>query len=59
MPEEISPLNPLGRLHHQHASDDILHLWVHFMREDYGVLLDAFEQVDDVGSRVGHPKCGR
>lgn len=58
MPEEICPFNTLGRVHYQHAPYDVLHLRVHFMRKDYRVFFDALEQIDDVGSRVRHSKCG-
>lgn len=54
MPEQIIPFYALERVDNQHLADDVLNIRVSLVREDHLFLLDAFEQVDDVGRSEGH-----
>ena len=54
MPEEVAPFNAFERVDDQHLADDVLDVGVRLVREDHLFLLDAFEQVDDVGGSEGH-----
>lgn len=48
MPEEVVPFDPFVGVHYQHFSNDILDVGVNSMWKNNRLLLDFFEQVDDI-----------
>lgn len=57
--EQLVPLDPLQRVHHQHPPNHVLNVRVHLVWKHHRLLLYTLQEVNDVRRREGHSKWRR